>query len=91
MEKGQVLEFTIEDMSGEGKGIGKADGFAVFVDGFAILKATSLKEGSGFLFINDFSSGGYSTGMYKPPVKEFIPFTTASLKLTFTEESLVSV
>ena len=28
MEKGQVLEFTIEDMSGEGKGIGKADGFA---------------------------------------------------------------
>ena len=27
MEKGQVLEFTIEDMSGEGKGIGKADGF----------------------------------------------------------------
>ena len=59
--------------------------------GFAILKATSLKEGSGFLFINDFSSGGYSTGMYKPPVKEFIPFTTASLKLTFTEESLVSV
>ena len=35
--------------------------------------------------------GGYSTGMYKPPVKEFIPFTTASLKLTFTEESLVSV
>ena len=28
MEKGQILEFTIEDMSQEGKGIGKADGFA---------------------------------------------------------------
>ena len=36
MEKGQVLEFTIEDMSGEGKGIGKADGFAVFVDGAVV-------------------------------------------------------
>ena len=33
MEKGQILEFTIEDMSQEGKGIGKADGFAVFLDG----------------------------------------------------------
>lgn len=36
MEKGQILELTIEDMSGEGKGIGKADGFAVFVDGAVV-------------------------------------------------------
>ena len=31
MEKGQILELKIEDMSSEGAGIGKADGFAVFV------------------------------------------------------------
>lgn len=36
MEKGQILEFAIEDMSQEGKGIGKADGFAVFVDGAVV-------------------------------------------------------
>lgn len=36
MEKGQILEFTIEDMSQEGKGIGKADGFAVFVEGAVV-------------------------------------------------------
>ena len=36
MEKGQILELTIEDMSQEGKGIGKADGFAVFVDGAVV-------------------------------------------------------
>ena len=36
MEKGQILEFTIEDMSQEGKGIGKADWFAVFVDGAVV-------------------------------------------------------
>ena len=29
MEKGQILELTIEDMSQEGNGIGKAEGFAV--------------------------------------------------------------
>ena len=31
MEKGQILELKIEDMSAEGQGIGKADGFTVFV------------------------------------------------------------
>ena len=31
MEKGQILEIKIEDMSAEGQGIGKADGFTVFV------------------------------------------------------------
>lgn len=36
MEKGQILDLTIEDMSQEGKGIGKADGFAVFVDGAVV-------------------------------------------------------
>ncbi|MGN1334282.1 MAG: 23S rRNA (uracil(1939)-C(5))-methyltransferase RlmD [Anaerovoracaceae bacterium] len=36
MEKGQILDLTIEDMSQEGKGIGKADGFTVFVDGAVV-------------------------------------------------------
>ena len=34
MEKGNLVEVRIEDMSGEGQGIGKtADGFVVFVPG----------------------------------------------------------
>ena len=33
MEKGQIVDILIEDMSPEGQGIGKADGFAVFVKG----------------------------------------------------------
>lgn len=31
MEKGQILELKIDDMTREGQGIGKADGFTVFV------------------------------------------------------------
>lgn len=33
MEKGSLVRLTIEDMSADGQGIGKADGFAVFVRG----------------------------------------------------------
>ena len=33
MEKGSIYEILIHDMSHEGKGIGRADGIAVFVDG----------------------------------------------------------
>lgn len=33
MEKGQTVTVKIEDMSSEGQGIGKADGFVVFVEG----------------------------------------------------------
>lgn len=32
MEKGQIVEINIEDMTSEGKGIGKVDGMAVFVE-----------------------------------------------------------
>ena len=57
MEKGQILELTIEDMSQEGKGIGKADGFAVFVDGAVVgdkvrvqLRKVKKRYGFGRLF-----------------------------------------
>ena len=33
MEKGQVFDINIEDMSGEGQGIGRAEGLVVFVPG----------------------------------------------------------
>ena len=37
MEKGQILEIKIDDMSGEGQGIGRAeDGFVVFVPGAVV-------------------------------------------------------
>ena len=53
MEKGQILELKIEDMSSEGAGIGKADGFAVFVKNTVIgdvVKAelTKVKKNYGF-------------------------------------------
>ena len=31
MERGQVVEVRIEDMSSEGQGIGRADGLVIFV------------------------------------------------------------
>lgn len=53
MEKGQIVELRIEDMSAEGAGIGKADGFAVFVKNTVIgdvVKAelTKVKKNYGF-------------------------------------------
>ncbi|MDD2218071.1 MAG: 23S rRNA (uracil(1939)-C(5))-methyltransferase RlmD [Eubacteriales bacterium] len=36
MEKGQVLEIKIEDITGEGMGVGKVDGMAVFVEGVVL-------------------------------------------------------
>ena len=53
MEKGQILELKIEDMSAEGQGIGKADGFAVFVKNTVVgdvVKAelTKVKKHYGF-------------------------------------------
>ncbi|MDD4565135.1 MAG: 23S rRNA (uracil(1939)-C(5))-methyltransferase RlmD [Eubacteriales bacterium] len=49
MNKGQSYELTIEDMSTEGQGIGRAEGLAVFVDGAVVgdvIKAelTKLKK-----------------------------------------------
>ena len=53
MEKGQIVQLTIEDMSKEGQGIGKADGFAVFVKNTVVgdvVKAelTKVKKNYGF-------------------------------------------
>lgn len=53
MEKGQIVEVKIEDMSSEGQGIGKADGFVVFVPGAVIgdsakVKLTKVKKTYGF-------------------------------------------
>ena len=53
MEKGQVVEIKIEDMSAEGQGIGKAKGFVVFVPGAVVgdvVKAqlTKVKKSYGF-------------------------------------------
>ena len=36
MENGQIVAIDIVDMSNEGKGIGKIDGLAIFVDGVVI-------------------------------------------------------
>ena len=50
MEKGQILEIKIDDMSGEGQGIGRADdGFVVFVPGAVVgdtarVQLTKLKK-----------------------------------------------
>ena len=53
MEKGQIVELTIEDMSKEGQGIGKADGFAVFVKDTVVgdvveAEMTKVKKNYGF-------------------------------------------
>lgn len=53
IEKGQIQELTIEDMSNEGQGIGKVEGMAVFVDNTIIgdvVKAelTKLKKNYAF-------------------------------------------
>jgi len=58
MEKGQILEVKIEDMSSEGQGIGKADGFAVFVPSAVIgdvvrVKLTKVKKNYGFSRIEE--------------------------------------
>lgn len=59
MEKGQILELKIEDMSNEGAGIGKADGFAVFVKNTVVgdvVKAelTKVKKNYGFARVTEF-------------------------------------
>ncbi|NLD19194.1 MAG: class I SAM-dependent RNA methyltransferase [Clostridiales bacterium] len=43
MEKGQVFEFKIEDMSAEGQGIGRAEGLVVFVPGGVIGDVVSVE------------------------------------------------
>ena len=43
MEKGQIVEFTIEDMSSEGQGIGRFEGMVVFVDGAVIGDTVSAR------------------------------------------------
>lgn len=53
MKKGMVVEVKIEDMSSEGQGIGKADGFVVFVPGtvvgdLVLAEMTKVKKNYGF-------------------------------------------
>ena len=56
MEKGQIVELTIEDMSSEGQGIGKADeGFVVFVPDAVVgdrVKSTLTKVKKNYAFSN---------------------------------------
>lgn len=53
MEKGQIVKLTIEDISNEGQGIGKTDGFAVFVKNTVVgdvieAELTKVKKSYGF-------------------------------------------
>lgn len=53
MEKGQIFEVVIEDMSSEGQGIGRAEGLVVFVPGAVIgdkarIKLTKVKKNYAF-------------------------------------------
>ena len=53
LEKGQSYQLTIDDMSSEGKGIGRIEGLAVFVDGAVVgdvirAELTKLKKNYGF-------------------------------------------
>ena len=43
MEKGQIVEFTIEDMSSEGQGIGRFEGMVVFVGGAVVGDTVSAR------------------------------------------------
>lgn len=43
MEKVQIVEFIIEDMSSEGQGIGRFEGMVVFVDGAVIGDTVSAR------------------------------------------------
>lgn len=58
MIKGDIVEMEIEDMSGEGQGIGKAGGFVVFVPGTVVgdkVKAelTKVKKNYGFASLTE--------------------------------------
>lgn len=58
MEKGQKVKLIIEDMSKEGQGIGKADGFAVFVRDAVVgdvveAEMTKVKKNYGFAEITN--------------------------------------
>lgn len=53
MKKGMIVEIRIEDMSSQGQGIGKADGFVVFVPGAVVgdlvrAEMTKVKKSYGF-------------------------------------------
>ena len=53
MEKGQIVEFYIDDMSAEGQGIGRADGLVVFVPGAVVgdkVKAQLTKVKKSYAF-----------------------------------------
>lgn len=60
MEKGQTVKLTIEDMSADGQGIGKADGFAVFVKNAIVgdvveAQLTKVKKHYGFACVTKYT------------------------------------
>ena len=61
MNKGDTVRLTIEDVSSEGQGIGKADGFAVFVRDTIVgdvvdVELTKVKKNYGFGRVSEYIS-----------------------------------
>ena len=53
MEKGQIVQIKIEDMTNEGQGLGRSNGFAIFVKGAVVgdlaeVELTKVKKNYAF-------------------------------------------
>ena len=62
MKKDDMLEITIEDISSDGSGVGKADGFALFVKdtipGDQVkVKIMKMKKRYGFIYVDKDDNG----------------------------------
>ena len=62
MKKDDMLEITIEDISSDGSGVGKADGFALFVKdtipGDQVkVKIMKMKKRYGFIYVDKDNDG----------------------------------
>ena len=65
MKKDDMLEITIEDISSDGSGVGKADGFALFVKdtipGDQVkVKIMKMKKRYGFIYVDSDDHGNGS-------------------------------
>ena len=65
MKKDDMLEITIEDISSDGSGVGKADGFALFVKdtipGDQVkVKIMKMKKRYGFIYVDRDNDGNGS-------------------------------
>ena len=70
MKKDDMLEITIEDISSDGSGVGKADGFALFVKdtipGDQVkVKIMKMKKRYGFIYVDMNNDGSGSLKRYK--------------------------